>query len=142
MMQLYKLFSAVLLLSVANAFAPLGRTSPKPASAVLRAQMVDDNDDIAVLSRRDAMRKGATATMATLSVASLMIATPETALADIYDDQEKARKLKKKEESENARKLVPTILIGGTLLTVPFFLPNLLRLGKKLLSGGESDGYN
>ena len=142
MMQFYKLFSALLLLSVANAFAPSSGTSSKAASAVLRAQMVDDNDDSAVLSRRDAMRKGATATMATLSVASLMIATPETALADIYDDQEKARKLKKIEESANARKLVPTILIGGTLLTVPFFLPNLLRLGKKLSSGGDSDGYD
>mmetsp|Transcript_11259 Transcript_11259/g.23856 ORF Transcript_11259/g.23856 Transcript_11259/m.23856 type:complete len:99 (-) Transcript_11259:272-568(-) len=93
-----------------------------------------------VLSRRNAIRQGATAAVVSLSVASVL-ATPEVALADIYDDQEKARKLKQKEDSENAKKLVPAILIGGTALTVPFFLPNLLRLGKKFASLGEDDGY-
>jgi hypothetical protein len=141
-MQFYKLFSAVLLLSVANAFAPLNRASPKAASALLRAQMGDVDDDSAVLSRRDAMRQGATATMATLSMASFLVANPETALADIYDEQEKERKLKQKENSVNARKLVPGILFGGTALSVPFFLPNLLRLGKKFMSFGDDDGYN
>jgi hypothetical protein len=75
-------------------------------------------------------------------MASFLVANPETALADIYDEQEKERKLKQKENSVNARKLVPGILFGGTALSVPFFLPNLLRLGKKFMSFGDDDGYN
>merc|ERR1712087_134922 len=90
------------------------------------------------LSRRDAMRRGASAAIVSLAVGSVMT-SPEAALADIYDDQEKERK--QKEDAENARKLVPAVLFGGTALSVPFFFPNLVRLGKKFISLGKSDGY-
>lgn len=136
-MKFFALLSAVLLLSVTNAFAPTSRGNPKGAVA-LYGQRIDD--ETAILSRREAMRKGATAAIAALAVGSA-IATPEAALADIYDDQEKERKRKQKEDAENARKLVPAVLFGGTALSVPFFFPNLVRLGKKFISFGKNDGY-
>ena len=111
---------------------------------VLRAtpdDFIPDQNSVAVLSRRDMMRKGATSAMTSLSAASLVAVTSKPAFADIYDDQEKARKLKAKEDAENAKKLVPAVLLGGTALSVPFFLPNLLRLGKKFVSLGNDDGY-
>ena len=138
-MKLLTLLSAVLLLSFANAFAPtVSRANPK-ALVVLRSSENDDDADAATLSRREAMRKGATAALVSMSVASAL--TPEVALADIYDEQEKERKRKQKEDAENARKLVPAVLFGGTALSVPFFFPNLVRLGKKFVSLGKDDGY-
>ena len=122
---------------MSNAFAPTSRAHPKAAFA-LYGQHIDD--ETALLSRREAMRKGATAAIVSLAVGSAM-ATPDAALADIYDEQEKERKLKQKEDTENARKLVPAILFGGTALSVPFFFPNLVRLGKKFISSGKNDGY-
>ena len=48
----------------------------------------------------------------------------------------------KKEDGKDAGKLlVPAFLLGGIGLTLPFFLPNLIRLGKKGASLGEDDGY-
>jgi hypothetical protein len=137
MMKLVSLLSVFFLLSInqhnADAFA-VNRGSQK--SFVLQAQSSDsipDHDDSMLLSRRNAMRKGATAAMVSLSVASVL-ATPDAALADIYDDKEKERKAKAKEDAEGARNLVPAVLFGGTALSVPFFLPNLIRLAKKLFS--------
>lgn len=136
-MKLFRILSAIVLLSMADAFAPAGWATPKTTTTVLGAQAEDH--DVAILSRRDAIRQVATtAAMASFAAVSM---TPDAALADIYDDMEKERKLKQKEDAENARKLVPGILIGGTALSVPFFLPNLLRLGKKFISLGENDGY-
>eukprot|EP00536_Pseudo-nitzschia_multiseries_P003266 jgi/Psemu1/7323/gm1.7323_g len=140
------LLSVFFLLSVhqqnVEAFSPVTRKATE--NCVLRVagdnHYRSDADEI-TLSRRNMMQKGIASAVLSLSTASVLVAAPNSAVADIYDEQEKARKLKKKEEAENAKKLVPTILIGGTALSVPFFLPNLLRLGKKFLSFGEEDGY-
>jgi len=67
--------------------------------------------------------------------------SPDAAYADIYDDKEKERKIKAKADGDAGKKLVPLIGFGGIALSVPFFLPNLIRLGKKVGSGGEDDGY-
>ena len=136
-MKFFALLSAVLLFSVTKAFAPTSRANPK-AAFTLYGQHIDD--ETGILSRREAMRKGATAAIVSLAVGSAM-ANPEAALADIYDEQEKERKRKQKEDAENARKLVPAVLFGGTALSVPFFFPNLVRLGKKFISFGKNDGY-
>jgi len=75
------------------------------------------------------------------TAAALVVGSTPAAYADIYDEQEKARKIKAKEDAENGKKKIPYILGGGFLLSLPFFLPNLLRLGQKLGSGGKDDGY-
>ena len=66
---------------------------------------------------------------------------PTVAYADICDDQRKVAAAKAKEDAEKNKQLIPTILGGGLLLSLPFFLPNLMRLSKKIGSGGEDDGY-
>jgi len=134
-MKFVTLLSAALLLSMTDAFAPTSRIA-KPA-VVLQAQ--NDEEDAAILSRRQALFQGAT-TALSVSVAASTLA-PQAALADIYDEQEKERKLKAKQNAENGKKLVPAILGGGLLLSVPFFFPNLVRLAKKTASLGEDDGY-
>ena len=53
-------------------------------------------------------------------------------------DKEAAQKAGAKDGSSN---LVLGVGAAGVALTLPFFLPNLLRLGSKLSSGGEDDGY-
>jgi hypothetical protein len=142
MMKLVSLLSVFFLLSIqqhnADAFAFTSVNKGSAKAFVLQAQSNDnsisDHDDSMLLSRRNAMRQGATAAMvSTLSVASVLM-TPDAALADIYDDKEKERKAKAKEDAEGARNLVPAVLFGGTALSVPFFLPNLIRLAKKLFS--------
>jgi len=135
-MNILSLLSVFFLLSIhnADAFASVNRATAK--TFALQAQSNDsipDHDDSMLFSRRNAMRQGATAAMLSLSVASVLT-TPDVALADIYDDQEKERKLKAKEKAEGGKKLIPTVLFGGFALSLPFFLPNLLRLGKKLFS--------
>jgi hypothetical protein len=140
MMKLVSLLSIFFLLSIhqhkADAFTSVTRGSAK--TFVLPAQKssdsIPDHDDSMLVSRRNAMRQGATAAMVSLSVASSVLMTPDAALADIYDDKEKERKAKAKEDAEGARNLVPAVLFGGTALSVPFFLPNLIRLAKKLFS--------
>ena len=146
MMKLISLLSLFFLFSVqqqnVEAFAAVkGGRSDTFALRATPGDSIPDHDDSMALSRRHMMRKGASSALLSLSVASVLLSTPNSALADIYDDQEKARKLKAKEDAENAKKLVPTILFGGVALSVPFFLPNLLRLGKKFISGGKDDGY-
>ena len=90
-----------------------------------------------MVSRRAALQQGgvtaaATAVVALASAATVVIPSP--ASADIYDEQEKERKLKAQQKAEDGKKLLPKVLFGGTALSVPFFLPNLIRLGKKLFS--------
>ena len=53
------------------------------------------------------------------------------------EEQEK----KDKEAGEQGKILVPAFLLGSVGLSLPFFLPNLIRLGKKTASMGEDDGY-
>ena len=136
-MKFLTLLSVALLLSITKGFAPTTRVTPK-SRIVLRAESNDGGDSI--VSRREAFGKGTNAIMVSFAAAS-MVASPERALADIYDEQEKERKRKQKEDAENARKLVPAVLFGGTALSVPFFFPNLVRLGKKFISLGKNDGY-
>ena len=141
-MKFMSLLSAFLVLALrTDAFAPAHRAChPRAAAtAVAAAGSNDDDTDAAVLSRRAAMARGAATSSA--MVAALLVAGPRIASADIYDEQEKARKLKAKEDAENAKKLVPAVLLGGTALSVPFFFPNLVRLTKKFVSLGKDDGY-
>jgi len=102
----------------------------------------EDNDNTMIYSRRNAMREGLFKTAGVAATAAaLVVGSTPAAYADIYDEQEKARKIKAKEDAENGKKKIPYILGGGFLLSLPFFLPNLLRLGQKLGSGGKDDGY-
>ena len=90
-----------------------------------------------MVSRRAALQQGGVTAAATAVVALASVATvaiPSPAFADIYDEQEKERKLKAQQKAEEGKKLLPKVLFGGTALSVPFFLPNLIRLGKKLFS--------
>ena len=92
-----------------------------------------------MVSRRAALQQGVVAATqgvvaATAIVAMTSVAVPSPAFADIYDEQEKERKLKAQQKAEDGKKLLPKVLFGGTALSVPFFLPNLIRLGKKLFS--------
>ena len=103
-----------------------------------------DDVDGDVYSRRDALRKSATTVFASVAssvaVGAITI-MPNVAYADIYDDEENARKLKRKEDGENTRKLIPKILLGGVGLSSVLIIPNLIRLGKKFISLGNDDGY-
>lgn len=108
----------------------------------------DDDDAADIYSRRDALRKSATTFASVASVAGVLATTttttlimPNVAYADIYDDEENARKLKRKEDGENTRKLIPKILLGGVGLSSVLIIPNLIRLGKKFISLGNDDGY-
>jgi len=106
----------------------------------------DDDEELdnntMIYSRRNAMREGLFKTAGVAATAAaLVVGSTPAAYADIYDEQEKARKIKAKEDAENGKKKIPYILGGGFLLSLPFFLPNLLRLGQKLGSGGKDDGY-
>jgi hypothetical protein len=69
------------------------------------ADTIPDHDDSMIFSRRNTMQQGATAAMVSQSVASVLMTT-DAALADIYDDKEKERELKAKEDAEDARNLV------------------------------------
>ena len=46
-----------------------------------------------------------------------------------------------KEGAGKSQALVPAFLFASVGLSLPFFLPNLLRLGTKIMSGGKDDGY-
>mmetsp|Transcript_3733 Transcript_3733/g.9775 ORF Transcript_3733/g.9775 Transcript_3733/m.9775 type:complete len:141 (+) Transcript_3733:98-520(+) len=138
-MKFLTLLSALLVIALqADAFAPSHGACNRHATTAI-ASSNNEDADAAILSRRAAMMQGAATSSA--MVTTLLVASPQIASADIYDEQEKARKLKAREDAENARKLVPAILLGGTALSVPFFFPNLVRLAKKFASGGEDDGY-
>ena len=131
-----------------NAFTTPVATVAKNTFTRLQAQQQqndNDNDADVVYSRRDAFRKSAT-TFASVASVGVVLATttvmiPTMAHADIYDDQEKERKLKRAQDSEEQKKLIPKILLGGVGLSSVFIIPNLIRLAKKILSGGNNDGY-
>ena len=116
-------------------------------SILLQAQQQQNDNDADVYSRRDVLRKSATtfASVASVGVVlattTVMIIPTMPAHADIYDDQEKERKLKRAQDSEEQKKLIPKILLGGVGLSSVFIIPNLIRLAKKILSGGNNDGY-
>jgi len=103
--------------------------------AVMGPEEAEENDTRTRMSRRAAMQHGAQGVAAATAIVALAAASsPLPAYADIYDDQEKERKLKAQQKAEDGKKLLPKVLFGGTALSVPFFLPNLIRLGKKLFS--------
>ena len=101
--------------------------------AVMGPEPAEENDTRTRMSRRAAMQHGGAQGVAA-ATALAAASSPLPAYADIYDDQEKERKLKAQQKAEDGKKLLPKVLFGGTALSVPFFLPNLIRLGKKLFS--------
>jgi hypothetical protein len=132
-----------------NAFTTPVATVANTFTRLQAQQQQNDNADAdgVVYSRRDALRKSATtfASVASVGVVlattTVMIIPTMPAHADIYDDQEKERKLKRAQDSEEQKKLIPKILLGGVGLSSVFIIPNLIRLAKKILSGGNNDGY-
>lgn len=54
---------------------------------------------------------------------------------------EKEKLVKESGGGNSSQALVPAFLLASVGLSLPFFLPNLLRLGTKVMSGGENDGY-
>lgn len=60
-------------------------------------------------------------------------------------EEERANIMKQVEEEEDPSAKVKKIVgvgAAGVLASVPFYYRNLLRLGTKIVSGGEDDGYN
>jgi len=145
---LFAIFSTLFLVSIVqdvNAFTTRSMVNTRATIKTLQSATTSDDvieKNTMIYSRRNAMREGLFKTGVAAAVVVGAVATvPDAAFADIYDEQEKARKLKAKEDGENGKKKIPYILGGGFLLSLPFFLPNLLRLGTKLGSGGKDDGY-
>mmetsp|Transcript_45549 Transcript_45549/g.138428 ORF Transcript_45549/g.138428 Transcript_45549/m.138428 type:complete len:155 (-) Transcript_45549:1202-1666(-) len=133
-----------------SAFAPTA-PSTRPSFSLSMAA-----DESANLSRRSALLSigGVAASFAATAV------SPYPAFADESSDDmvariaaksvaanEAARLKKEKEDAAKAKGKesggIAVLGVGaaGVALTAPFFLPNLLRLGSKLSSGGEDDGY-
>merc|ERR1719491_1744310 len=124
---LLSLLLAVSCLHYAEGFviAPHGKqlwASSKQVSAIrnenLKMQSNNDNDDD-ILTRRQAMRESSLAVFASSVVALNLIATP--AYADIYDDQRKEQEAKSREDAEKNKQLIPLVLGGGLVLSLPFF---------------------
>ena len=131
------------------AFAPC--LGPVKSSVVLSMSAEEE-----AVSRRSAVLKLGGATAAALVATA---AVPHAAVADQSSDDmvariaaqsvkanEAARTKKEKDEAAQAKSkegVNPALLVGGggLALSLPFFLPNPLRLGTKLGSGGEDDGY-
>jgi len=93
-----------------NAFTTPVATVANTFTRLQAQQQQNDNDADAdvVYSRRDALRKSAT-TFASVASVGVLATTiiPTMAHADIYDDQEKERKLKRAQDSEEQKKLIP-----------------------------------
>merc|ERR1719471_1213901 len=102
--------------------------------------MDDSHNNEMEISRRSIFQKGGVALASTCAVMVTM-GSPDVALADKYDDEAAERRRKAKEDQAKQKELFPLILFGGTALSVPFFLPNLIRLFKKTVTLGEDDGY-
>jgi hypothetical protein len=145
------MFRSIILLCCAIAAVQSFSVAPV-ASRTSTKLHLQQFDDASVVSRRSAMATGLAAAFA--------VALPVAAFADesaddivkriaaksaVANEAARAKALdeeKKKEEGKDAGKLlVPAFLLGGVGLTLPFFLPNLIRLGKKTSSLGEDDGY-
>ena len=133
------------LLVAAQAFAPALQVTSRITS--LQAANLDD----AVLSRRSALATGLAGLMVALPIAAANAESTDDMVKRIAaqsasanaaarvkaEEQEK----KDKEAGEQGKILVPAFLLGSVGLSLPFFLPNLIRLGKKTASMGEDDGY-
>jgi biotin carboxyl carrier protein len=67
------------------------------------------------------------------------------AKSEAANEAARAKRIKEEEDAKNSagngQSLVTTGLVGSVVLSLPFFLPNLIRLGKKITSGGADDGY-
>jgi len=69
------------------------------------------------------------------------IAAKSVAANDAARVKREADEAKRLKDKEGGGSLVLGVGAAGVVLTLPFFLPNLLRLGSKLGSGGKDDGY-
>jgi hypothetical protein len=142
---------AVAAVGSSSAFAPQPQ-APKVNSAL---HAVSASDEAAVTSRRSALLS-----LAGAAAAAAVVVAPTAAVADESAEDmvariaaksaaanEAARQKAEKEAAtkaqakEGSSSLVLGAGAAGVALTLPFFLPNLLRLGSKLSSGGEDDGY-
>merc|ERR1719262_219997 len=98
----------------------------------------DGQQSNAVATRRAALASGvgllASTMMPTRAQAELVTNDArEAALAKERAKQEASDKADAEEGKSNG---VIALAVGGTLLSVPLFLPNLQRLGTKIASGG------
>ncbi|GMH86392.1 hypothetical protein TrVE_jg7877 [Triparma verrucosa] len=64
------------------------------------------------------------------------IAEKSEAANALEREKDKARAAKQEKDKEGGSTLVIGVAGGGLALSIPFFLPNLIRLGKKLSGGG------
>jgi len=151
--------AAVALVSTSsNAFTIPVVTIRSSKSALLLSVTPPPTTSDNLSSRRSAILVGFT----TMSVMATVTPTTALALVDANEDSAamvrriaanseaanvaaKAKKLKEEQDAKNnadsGKNLVAAGLVGSVALSLPFFLPNLIRLGKKLGSGGENDGY-
>eukprot|EP00586_Coscinodiscus_wailesii_P011896 CAMPEP_0172490642 /NCGR_PEP_ID=MMETSP1066-20121228/21148_1 /TAXON_ID=671091 /ORGANISM="Coscinodiscus wailesii, Strain CCMP2513" /LENGTH=162 /DNA_ID=CAMNT_0013259215 /DNA_START=126 /DNA_END=614 /DNA_ORIENTATION=+ len=158
-MKLFAIIFGVNAILEASAFtspinvAVMNRMSSSSESSCALSMNTNGSGEDSVSSRRQALGhiSGWAAAAATIASA------PTIVYADDADDtvkriaaqsaaaNEAARAKKEKEAAAKAEgggtNLVGLAAAGGVVLTLPFFLPNLQRLGTKLGSGGESDGY-
>lgn len=104
-----RVFSMLLLIAVAvvsvSAFQPTHYTPPRLSTVALQS-----------VSRKELLA-------ATVSAA--VMTTSTAALADEYDDARNAARAKKQ---GGGASLMAAPLIGGVVLSLPFFLPSILRL--------------
>jgi hypothetical protein len=157
MLRSFVLLSSLL---VAQAFSPSGRVTQPARIPPTVALQVSNLDDAATTSRRSAL---ATGLLALVTLPAVVVGTsaanaavnPDESAEDMVERiaaksaaaNEAARakaaaaEQKKIEGADSGKVLVPAFLLGSVGLSLPFFLPNLIRLGKKVASGGEDDGY-
>lgn len=150
------------LLVAAQSFSPSVRVTPPsriPLAGALQVSHLDCHDAVTT-SRRSALATGLLA-LVTLPV---VVAGSTAANAAVSADESAedmveriaaksaaanaaarakaaAEEQKKIEGADSGKILVPAFLLGSVGLSLPFFLPNLIRLGTKVASGGEDDGY-
>jgi len=145
---------AVAAIGSSSAFAPQPQAPKMSSCSALHAAA---DADEAVTSRRSALLSlgGAAA-----AAAAAVVVAPNAAFADesaedmvariaaksaAANDAARAKAEKEAAQKAGAKGGSSNLVLGagaaGVALTLPFFLPNLLRLGSKLGSGGEDDGY-
>lgn len=158
------MFRSLLLLSsllvATQAFSPSLRVTRPVRIHPTVALQVSNLDDAVTTSRRSALATGllalvtlpavvAGATAANAAVSAdesaedmvERIAAKSAAANEAARAKAAAAEQKKIEGADSGKVLVPAFLLGSVGLSLPFFLPNLIRLGKKVASGGEDDGY-
>mmetsp|Transcript_99030 Transcript_99030/g.156116 ORF Transcript_99030/g.156116 Transcript_99030/m.156116 type:complete len:173 (+) Transcript_99030:62-580(+) len=103
-----------------------------------------------MLNRRDVAGGMASVLAAAALLPRGASADDDDAMAKILAKNQKAAETAREEEANKVvedtstfEKLLPAIVVlgGGTALSVPFFSANLQRLGTKVASGGQDDGY-